>query len=183
MPTKLYFPSFEGYHITHWVKMEAQTRHHTEELFLKMSRAAARSKIYAVRAERDGCKQLAKLFHAIAVSENSQAHRLLFQLRGHTGRNEQNCKTAFKEEIPGFIATYEEALITAEKAGERAMQHVFRQSAKVHRIHLNLREKLNNAPSTKSEYHVCTFCGFIMRNQAPEKCPICTAPTSRFTKI
>ena len=163
--------------------MDAQTRRHTEELFMKMSRAAARTKVYALRAERDDRKQLAKLFHAIAVSEDSQAHRLLFQLRGQTGKNELNSKTAFEEEIPGFVAKYEEALISAEKAGERAMQSVFQQSAKVHRTHLNLKKKLNNNPLKKSAYHVCTFCGLIMENHAPEKCPICTAPASRFTKI
>ncbi|HID70833.1 MAG TPA: rubrerythrin family protein [Desulfobacterales bacterium] len=163
--------------------MDAQTRQHTEEIFLTISLAAARTKVYALRAEKDGCKQLAKLLYAIAVSEDSQAIRLLFQLRGQIGKNEQNFNTAFVKEIPGFIAKYEEALITAEKAGERAMQSVFQQSAKVHQIHLNLKKKLDNAPLKENAYHVCTFCGFIMENHAPEKCPICTAPASRFTKI
>lgn len=165
------------------MKMDTQTRHYTEEIFVKISRTAARSKIYALRAELEGKKQLAKLFHAIAKSEDTQALRLLRQLRGQTGRNKQNCRTAFTEEIPGFIAQYEEAMATAEKAGERGMQSVFRQSAKVHRIHLSLKKKLDKDSSKDSPYHVCTFCGFIIEKQAPDKCPICTAPAIRFTRI
>lgn len=160
--------------------MDAQTRQHTEKIFLRLSLATARTKVYALRAEQAGNQQLAKLFRAIATSEESQARRLLFQLRGHIGKNKQNRKTAFEDEIPDFIAKYEDALITAEQEGERAMQFVFQQSAKVHRIHLNLKKKLDNDPSKTNAYHVCTFCGFVMENHAPEKCPICTAPASRF---
>ncbi|MEA3468402.1 MAG: hypothetical protein U9R57_09300 [Thermodesulfobacteriota bacterium] len=163
--------------------MDARTRQYTEKIFLNVSRAAARTKIYALRAEQDDNKPLAKLFRAIAISEETQALRLLLQLRGQTGKNEQNCKTAFENEIPSLITDYEEAEETAEKAGERAMQSIFLQSTKVHHIHLNLKKSLDNSSSKDSVYHVCTFCGFIMEDHAPHKCPICTASTSRFTKI
>lgn len=160
--------------------MDSTTRIQIERCFLEVSRGAARKKIYALRAEQDGNKQLAKLFRAIAVSEEAQAIRLLLQLRGQTGTNSQNCRAAFEEEIPSLMEQYERAMDTAAKAGERAMESAFLQSAKVARIHLNLKKKLDSDPAKDSAYHVCTFCGFIMENHAPDKCPICTAPAKRF---
>lgn len=163
--------------------MDTITRQHIEEAFLEASRAAARKKIYALRAEQDGSIQLARLFRAIAFSEEAQALRLLLQLRGQTGSNDKNCETAFGEEIPSLVEKYEEAAGDAEKAGERAMQSAFSQSARVQRMHLNLKKKLDRAPDKESPYHVCSFCGFIMEGQPPEKCPICTASSSRFRSM
>jgi rubrerythrin len=163
--------------------MNPITRQHIEEAFLEVSRGAARKTIYALRAEQEGKSQLAKLFRAIALSEKAQALRLLLQLRGQTGTNEQNSQTAFAEEIPSLLQRYQEAANIAEDTGERAMQSAFSQSARVQRMHLSLKKKLDEDSTRDSSYHVCSFCGFIMEDHAPEKCPICTAPRSRFVKI
>lgn len=163
--------------------LESKIRKQTEKCFLKVSRTAARKKLYAMRAEQDGNAQLARLFRAIAVSEDAQATRLLIQLRGQTGSNETNCQTAFEEEIPSLIAQYEQGAETAAEMEERAMHSAFRQSAKVERIHLSLKKKLEKDPDRDKSYHVCTFCGFIMEEHAPDFCPICTAPASRFKQV
>ena len=47
--------------------IERKTRKHMEAAFLEVSRAAARKKLYALRAEHDGHKQLAKLFRAMVI--------------------------------------------------------------------------------------------------------------------
>ncbi|MCF8055912.1 MAG: hypothetical protein K9K37_04635 [Desulfocapsa sp.] len=163
--------------------MDTKTRQQIEETFLEVSRIAARKTIYALRAERNGRSQLAKLFRAIALSEKAQALRLLIQLRGQTGTNQENCRSAFEAEIPSLIQKYEEAAKNAEHAGERAMQSAFSQSARVQRMHLRLKKKLDEDPVKDNPYYVCSFCGFIMEDHAPEKCPICTAPSSRFTSV
>lgn len=163
--------------------MDAATRQHIEEAFLEVSRGATRKKLYGLRAEQDGELQLARLFRAIAVSEEAQALRLLFQLRGQTGKNEENCQLAFAEEIPELISRVEQAAETAEKSGERAMYSAFSQSARVGRKHLILKKKLDKNRGLDTAYHVCTFCGFIMEGDAPDNCPICSAPASRFKKV
>ena len=160
-----------------------KTRKQLEAAFLKVSLGAARKKLYALRAEQDGHKQLAKLFYAIAISEDVQARRFLIQLRGQTGNNEQNCETAFQEEIPQMIALYEQTLETATAEKERAMQFAFLQSIKVERIYISLKKKLEQNSSKENSYHICSFCGFIMEEKAPEKCPVCSAPTSRFQEV
>lgn len=163
--------------------MDSKTRHHLEEIFLEVSRGATRKKLYALRAEQDGAPQLARLFRAIAVSEEAQATRLLIQLRGQTGKNEENCTLTFTEEIPELISRYEQAAETAEKAGNKAMHSAFFQSARVERKHLSLKKKLDRNSALATDYHVCGFCGFIMEGEAPDNCPICTAPPSRFKEV
>jgi rubrerythrin len=163
--------------------MDSKTRQQIEKAFVKVSRAAIRKKVYSLRAEQDGELQLARLFRAIAVSEEAQACRLLIQLRGQTGKNVQNCQAAFTEEIPDLISHYEEAAKIAENGGEKAMSSAFSQSARIQRKHLSLKKKLDKNSGLKNPYHVCGFCGFIMEGDAPTNCPICSAPASRFKRV
>lgn len=163
--------------------MDAKTRQHIEETFLEVSRAATRKRLYGLRAEQDGETQLARLFRAIAVSEEAQACRLLLQLRGQTGKNAENCQTAFAEEIPDLIRRYEQAAETAKNGSEKAMHSAFSQSAKVQRKHLSLKKKLEKNSAMETPYHVCGFCGFVMEGNAPDNCPICSAPARRFKEV
>ncbi len=163
--------------------MDRKTRTQVEKSFLTLSRSSARKKLYALRAEQAGEKQLARLFRAIAASEEAQATRFLLQLRGRTGDNDHNIDTAFNKELPALIQHYQQAAQIAAEAGETAMQSAFTQSSKVSRIQQNLRKKLELDPQKNTSYQVCSFCGFIMEHQAPEHCPVCTAPADRFKEI
>lgn len=158
-----------------------------QKIFLAMARGAARKKIYAMRARQEGNKALASLFYAISNSESAQATRFLIQLRGQTGSNEQNCTLAFTDEIPASIKLYEQTTQLAGDSQEKAMHSACSQSARVQRMHLILKKKLGRKGSQGEEgtasYHVCQFCGFIMEGKAPEHCPICTAPASRFQEV
>jgi rubrerythrin len=156
-----------------------------QKIFMEMTRGAARKKIYAMRAEQEGNKALASLFLAISNSESAQATRFLIQLRGQTGSNEQNCSLAFDHELPATINIFEQTGQLASDIQEKALHSACAQSAKVQRMHLSLKKKLDrkNTQDIATSYHVCQFCGFIMENNAPENCPICTAPASRFQEV
>ena len=36
---------------------------------------------------------------------------------------------------------------------------------------------------TEVEFHLCPICGHIEFGSAPENCPICNAPASRFVQV
>jgi rubrerythrin len=152
---------------------------------MEMARGAARKKIYARRAEKEGNKALAGLFSAISSSESAQAARFLIQLRGQTGSDESNSAMAFDHEIPATINLFEQTGQLAGNIQEKAMHNACSQSGKVQRMHLSLKKKLDrkNTPNNTTSYHVCQFCGFIMEGKTPENCPVCTAPASRFQEI
>jgi len=158
-----------------------------QHLFMKMTVGSARKKIYALRAQQEGNSDLAALFFAISNSEAAQASRFLIQLRGHTGSNEENCAMAFEQEIPATIDAYEETAHLASDCRDKAMHGACSQSVRVQCMHLSLKKKLDKKSSQDAKqgarYHVCQFCGFIREDKAPENCPICTAPRSRFQEI
>lgn len=158
-----------------------------QQLFMKLTLGSARKKIYALRAKQEGNTDLAALFFAISNSEAAQAARVLIQLRGQTGSSEQNCIMSFEQEIPATIESYEQTARLAGDCQDKAMHGACSQSARVQRMHLSLKKKLDNKSSQEEKgaasYHVCQFCGFIMTDKAPENCPICTAPASRFQKM
>lgn len=168
--------------------MNQVLREQLQSVFFETSRGAARKKIFALRARKDGNTALAALFSAISLSESAQARRFLLQLRDHCGNTTANCDQAFTEEIPATISLYETAALHAETIGDKAMHTACSQSARVQRLHLSLKKKLdrrdtNQESGASVSYHVCQFCGFIMEGKTPENCPICTAPASRFTEI
>ncbi len=163
--------------------MHINTRNQVEQSFLTSSRNSARKKLYALRAEQDGNTQQAKLFRAMAASEDAQATRFLLQLRGQIGSNSQNIATIFSQELPELVEHYTQAARIAANTKDVAMESAFTQSAKVARIHQSLMKKLANNPIKNNSYQVCSFCGFIMEDHAPEQCPICTAPAKRFKEI
>ncbi len=157
---------------------------HLETLFLKASRGAARKAIYALRARQGGESALAALYDAMSQSEAAQARRLLIQLRGQTGTSGDNRQTCLTEEIPDLIENYNTATEHAREHGERAMHGAFSQSARVEKIYLSLLRKVEQNKISQGHYQVCRFCGFIREgHEAPENCPICTAPSSRFQAV
>ncbi|MBC8209124.1 MAG: rubrerythrin family protein [Desulfobulbaceae bacterium] len=165
--------------------MHATLTQHLEKLFLKTSRGAARKAIYALRARQSGEPAVAALYEAMSQSEAAQARRLLIQLRGQTHTNEENLRTCFTEETPALINSYNAAALQAEQLGEQAMHNIFSQSERVERIFLSLEKKVARGQAAdQATYHICRFCGFIREGAvAPEECPICTAPRSRFHTI
>ena len=156
-----------------------------QKIFMEMTRGATRKKIYAMRAKQEGNTALANLFLAISNSESAQAARFLIQLRGQTGSNESNSSMAFDHEIPATINLFEQTGQLASDIQEKAMHSACSQSARVQRMHLSLKKKLDrkDTQDNTASYHVCQFCGFIMEGKAPENCPICTAPASRFQEV
>jgi len=73
----------------------------------------------------------------------------------------------------------------AEEDGEKAAVTMFSQARDVEAGHANLYKKaLNHLLAQRStEYYVCTVCGYIAEREPPERCPICSAPKSKFEKI
>ena len=151
------------------------------DLFAGLSRAAARSRLYAMRARKDNRPELATFFLALADSQAMQAQRFLMQVRGTVGTTEENEQNAFDIEIPAAIEEYGKLLHEAEQLGSRALITGFGHGAEIDRLNLELYRTLGDRPAD-TDYYVCDFCGYIATDAPPEKCPICTAPRNRFKR-
>ena len=151
-------------------------------LFARLSRDAERSKVYAMRAKKDGRPELSHLFRTLAVSRAMQAQRFLMQVRGAVGTTDENEKSAYGEEVPAAIEVYHQLFAEAEADDKKGLATGFRHSASVEQRNLELHNTLDERPQD-SQYHVCDFCGYIAVDEPPENCPVCTAPKIRFKKV
>ena len=142
---------------------------------------------FAKKAEADGYPQIARLFRAAAEAETVHAHAHLRVLGGvkSTAENLQagvdGEAEEFKEMYPGFVSE-------AEAEGNKPAAISFKNAMAVEEIHhslygealktLNAGGDLPAAP-----IFVCGVCGNTVIGEAPETCPICGAPKSKFAEI
>jgi len=158
---------------------EALHRAYTEE-----AKAAVRLRIYAEKAAQEGYIQMAKLFEAVARSEETHATRAL-KLLAEIGDTEANLARSFEVEESIAQAAYGEFVKIAEKEGDQAASLHFSQSRDVEETHANLYKKALNHFLEEREvtYWVCGLCGFIAEERAPEECPICGMPREKFFNV
>jgi rubrerythrin len=76
----------------------------------------------------------------------------------------------------------------AEQEGNSCAAWSFKVAREVEQIHANLFMKASAAleKDTAFEavgYYVCGVCGNTVENEPPEKCPICAAPKTKFSKV
>lgn len=148
----------------------------------RLFRQAARCSIYALRADKDKQPHLAVLFQALAESHTRQAQRFLLQARGFLGTTKKNIQLAYEEELPALIDIYEALQDEAGKHESKAIATGCKQSSRVEQMNRNLLQRLGDDPQTRM-FYICDFCGFISPDDAPDSCPICTAPKKRFIKV
>lgn len=151
--------------------------------FASISAAKARNRLYARLAEKKGRQQLAALLDAIASAEETQANRLLMMLRGSVAdldayvadlQNRKN--TISTETYPELEKAY------AAESGKYQIEF-FDRAKRVSKNHLSLIKKASvSADSGSSVYYTCKVCGFIAKDQRPDKCPICNAVPNKFKK-
>jgi rubrerythrin len=145
--------------------------------FSIVKRAAARKRIYAVRARKKGRRAEARLLAALGASEEAQARRLFNNLRGRIDLSENFLATIFNEELAEVLAEYESQLELARAAGNSALVSALTQLRKAETRLSSFydRQRGRVAVADDQHYFVCPFCGYLATGKAPERCPVCGA--------
>jgi len=143
---------------------------------------------FADRAEKEGYPQIARLFRAAAEAETVHARNHL-EAMGGIGATKDNLKAAvsgegyeFREMYPGFIEQ-------AKSENNRRAQTTFTFANEVEKIHYDLYQKALKALEAGQQltdepyYFVCLVCGNTVAGEAPERCPVCGAPRSKFKRV
>lgn len=166
--------------------MKATTLENIKAAFAGESQAHMKYMVFAERAERDGFANIARLFRAASLSEQIHAtnHLRTFGL----GKTAENLEVAFDGEsyeitsmYPEFIAA---ALADEEKRAQSSMEHALA-AEKVHAaLYAAAKEAVAAGKDSElGDVYVCGVCGYTMEGEAPDKCPICGASHTRFTKF
>ena len=155
-----------------------------KDAFAGESQANRKYLAFAKQAEKEGYKQVARLFRAAAAAETVHAHAHLKALGGIRSTAE-NLKEALEGEIHEFKNMYPAMIADAEAEGNKAAHRSFSFANEVEKIHAALYEKAlaelaSEATQPDTAYHVCNVCGYTCEGEPPDQCPVCKAGKKAF---
>jgi rubrerythrin len=154
------------------------------------TQANANYNAFADVAEKEGHKEIAKIFRAIAAAELKHADDEFAILKDldstavrptpgpvTTGTTKQNLQTAINGETYEYTVMYPGFIAAAELENETAARRIFnlaKQAEEVHAgIYADLLKNFNKFNKTKYEsIYRCPVCGNIILTD-PSDCPIC----------
>ncbi len=162
-----------------------KTEHNLSLAFAAESKASARNAVFAMKAQKEGYLQIARLFRAVAEAESVHAKRFLRLMRGKIGSTEENLETAFQNEIKANTEAYPKLIKDAAEEGMKVVKNAFVESRDVESMHADLyKNALNDLLSDQqTEYYVCRVCGYVSEETAPDRCPVCGAVKKKFKQI
>ncbi len=155
--------------------------------FAGESQANRRYLYSAEKADQEGHPQIARLFRAVAEAETVHA-RNHFKAMGELKSTDENLQAAIGGEHYEFTKMYPGFIEEAKAEGNKRVEVTFDYANKVEKVHHTLYEKARQSLAdgeklADQSYQVCQVCGYTVAGEAPEKCPICQAPQSRFKEI
>jgi len=165
----------------------SRTIENLKDAFAGESQANRRYLAFAEKAEKEGLMQATKLFRAAAEAETIHALNHL-RIMGEIKSTTENLDAAVSGETFEFKEMYPKYLSIAKEEENDQAAWSFDVANKVEQVHAGLFSKAvealrNNKELTKIDYYVCGVCGNTVEGMAPEKCPICGAPKTKFFKI
>jgi rubrerythrin len=163
------------------------TMDNLKEAFAGESQANRKYLAFSKKAEKDGLKQIAKLFRAAANAETVHAHAH-FRVMGGVNSTTENVKSAIEGEGFEFQKMYPEFVKEAEQEGNKAALNSFKNAMEVEEIHHNLYSQALEAAENDKDLdsqpiYVCQVCGNTLLGEAEDKCSVCGAPKSAFEEV
>ena len=160
------------------------TNDNLQAAFAGESQANRKYLFFAEKADKEGLKQIARLFRAAAEAETVHARNHLNVLGG-IGSSKENLQVAISGENHEFTEMYPEFIEQAQAEGNKGAVSSFNLANKVEQIHHGLYQEAAQALESGASfedkpYFVCQICGNTVLGEAPERCPICGAPKSMF---
>ncbi|MFH1116253.1 MAG: rubrerythrin family protein [Pseudomonadota bacterium] len=156
-----------------------------KEAFAGESQANRKYLAFAVKADKEGRPQAARLFRAAGEAETIHAHNHLKVLKG-IGTTAENLEAAIAGETHEFEHMYPEMIEAARAEGNKDALRTFEYANEVEKIHAALyRKMLDGLGSSQEEcpYYVCPTCGYTAEGSAPDNCPVCGVKGKMFKKI
>ena len=162
----------------------SKSEQNLRDAFAGESQANRKYLAFAVKADKEGYSQAARLFRAAAAAETVHAHAHLKTLKG-VGATADNLKEAIAGETHEFKSMYPTMIEEAKAEDNKAAFRSFDYANAVEKIHAELYQKaLDNLDNMEAvDYYVCNVCGYTCESDAPDECPVCKAKKKAFFKV
>ena len=167
--------------------MGPKTTENLKAAFAGESQAHMKYMIFADKAEKEGLRNIARLFSAVSFAERVHAtahHNVVF---GATSTSE-NLDAAVAGETYEVEKMYPEFRAAAEKEGEQGALRTIRYAFEAEKIHAKLYARAKEAAASGKdlpigEIHICSVCGHTTEGGAPDRCPVCGAGKEMFRRF
>lgn len=167
--------------------MRKMTEANVKDAFAGESQAHMKYAAFAKRAEEEGKPNISRLFQATSYSEKVHATQHLRVLEG-VGETAQNLQEAIEGEGFEIAEMYPAYIAVAMEQDESEAQQSLNAALQAEKVHHTLYEKAQAAVGIGKDLDledlwVCSECGYTMVGEAPDRCPICTAPKKYFVSF
>lgn len=177
------------------------TQENLMSAFSGESQAHMRYLYFADIADKEGFPNVARLFRAVAYSEQIHAHNHFKKLGhlddgfvdvahapfgpGNTSRNLKHAIVGEEYEIEEMYPTYLEiAKMQGEKQAEMSFKWAFESEKEHAKLFKRAKEAVDKGKDAEfGPIYVCEICGYTIEGEAPDRCPICGAPIEKFKKF
>ena len=165
----------------------SNTEENLQSAFAGESQANRRYLFFAGKAEKEGYPQVARLFRAVAEAETIHARNHFAAMDG-VGSTKDNLMAGAIGEHYEFTRMYPPFIEQAESENNKRAQRTFEYANEVEQIHHDFYQEALKAFEAGQKlvgepFFVCQVCGNTVAGEAPEKCPICGAPRSKFKRV
>ncbi|MGY4686919.1 ferritin family protein [Petrotoga mexicana] len=163
------------------------TKQFLEDAFCGESKAHMKYLIFSAEAEEKGLKNLARIWKAIAHAEfvHARNHYRALGYIGSTEDNLQQCIDGETFEIEEMYPVYNNVANFQEENEAVRTTHFALEAEKIHaEWYKNAKKVAEKGKDVEiGKIFICDICGYTVEGEAPEKCPVCGAPRSKFVEF
>lgn len=164
-----------------------KTQENLMAAFTGESQANRKYLAFARKAEKEGFKNVGRVFQAIAEAETIHALKH-FEIAGKVSETLENLQAAAEGEHYEFSEMYPEFIETANKEGEEKALQSFEYANAAEKVHggiFNDLKKIVAKGSDLEDHHIylCPVCGWVGIDQVPDRCPICNTAKKAFEQF
>jgi rubrerythrin len=164
--------------------MKKMTEQNVKDALAGESQAHVKYSAFSEQAARENLPNVARAFKANSFAEQIHATNHLRALGG-IGKTIENLAAAIAGEMFEIEEMYPAYINVAQAQKEKPAETVLNYALAAEKVHAGIYEQAKAAVSQGKDIdyqpiHVCPVCGFTMEGEAPEKCPVCGTPKSRF---
>lgn len=164
-----------------------KTKENLMAAFAGESQANRKYLAFARKAEKDGFKNVGRIFQAIAEAETIHALKH-FETAGKIGETLENLQAAAEGEHYEFSEMYPEFIATADKDGDKKALQTFEYANAAEKVHGGIFSELHTTVAKGSDaeerdVHLCPVCGWVGFDPLPDKCPICNTDKKAFKQF
>jgi len=167
--------------------MKKMTEKVLNEAFSGESMAHMKYLAFAEIAEKEGFKNVSRLFKAIAYAEQVHATNHA-KVLGYIKKTEENLQAAIdgenyevEEMYPSFDAVVN---LQGENEAHRSIHYAL-EAEKIHsKLYSEAKEKVKYGKDIEiDEIYICPVCGYTHIGKPPAICPVCNISSGKFKKF